>query len=390
MYTKINLDEIELKDIISSINHEVKENNSIFFYNSQNGDVLNKEKIFSIIYYIRKYKININYFFYNIPYCLFKSFWNKFIENHCIRNRLCNYYEGYITYNKCNRCKFGLFCNNFNWNIPVKDISDLDWWYQETVSKEYLLNIIWIYYTFVLSLWYSEDEISFYTTQKYIVELLTWKVDVISKEYLDYLTLYFLVPYWKKSALLFESLDSFTLVLKDKKIENDFIYLIKKYWVNVNFTVWEGTNILNYNFKDFTIKLDYYYSREKNLHESNFFSFTHWLTNISDSSMFYWKVLNPINLNVINKVAIVKKAVDVFEKQSDIFIWRDILSWINLNNYKGILISSDWLWDKWRLVQSLNSIKIPVIYDITPDITNILQDGDAIEINFKTWKIFKI
>ena len=43
------------------------------FYNLQDGNSLNKEKIFKLIYVLGKYYPEIVYKFYNVPFCVFKK-----------------------------------------------------------------------------------------------------------------------------------------------------------------------------------------------------------------------------------------------------------------------------------------------------------------------------
>lgn len=385
---KINLDNLDIKYLINEIN---KNNSETFlFFNDLNWDKLNWDKILQIIYFLNKYYKGSDYYFYNIPFCFFKKFGRNFIDRHCIRNRLCNYYDWYVTYNKCNKCRYWLFCNNFNSNISINELYNLESFNEEYINKDYLLNIILEYNNFILELWYKKNEVCFYATQKYIVEFLEWDIKYISKDFLSYLTIYFWVDNYKISKNIFESLDSSTLILKDKNIELNLNNLIKKYWVNINFTFLKWENIKSIIYKNNILKLEYYYSRLKYYWKRDFFDFTTWFYSKKIINTFKWSTYNSEKIILETKFKLIKKSSDILYLNSEVYMWRDIISWMNLNNYRAILISSDWLWEQWRLIQSLNSIKIPVIYNLIPDFTLYLKDWDNIKINFETWIIEKI
>ncbi|MDD5770583.1 MAG: hypothetical protein PHE25_06435 [Candidatus Gracilibacteria bacterium] len=386
---KINLDNIFNKqDLFKTI--ILNKSEVLFFYNSQKGDNLNRILIFEIIFFIIKSKLYINYYFYNIPFCFFKRFGRDFIDKHCVRNRLCNYYYGYITHNKCNKCIYGLFCNNFNHKINNTQFYGLEGFYEEIINKEYLLNILLNYKKLILSLGYSDNEVCFYTTQKYIVEFLDGDIKYIGKSFLSYLTIYFLLDNDKLSKMLFESLDSFTLVLKEKDIELELNSLVRKYGININFSLGKGNNIKYYSYMEETLKLEYYYSRLKYNGKRDFFDFTTGFYINKDVNEFQGIVYNKKRLILEIDVNLIKKASDIIGYKSDVYMGRDIISGLNLNNFKGIIISSDGLGDAGRLVQSFNSIKVPIIYNIQPDFTLYLKDTNRIKINFETGVIQKV
>lgn len=383
---KINLDKIiNKKNLFKEI--ILNSDKIIIFYNSQKWLSLNKSIIFELIIFIKKINIDINYFFYNIPFCLFEKFWRKFIDKHCIRNRLCNYYEWYTTYNKCNICMYWLFCNNFNKNIPLSELNWLNYFKQKYITKKYLLNILNEYKKFFINFWLNEEEIIFYITQKYIIELLDWDIKYISIDFLSYLTIYFLIDNKKQLNFIKKQLN-------DEKINNDITKLLTKFWVNFDFTLTNFNNkkynLKIYNYKSNILKIDNFYSRLKYDWKRKFFDFTTWFLSNNNLWIFKWNVFNKKNIEMEVEVSLIKKAADLFSNNSKIYMWRDLISWISINNYQAIIISSDWLWDDWRLIQKFDEIKIPVIYNIEPDFNLYLKNWDKILINFYTWEIKKL
>gem|GEM_PF-2959551 len=69
---KINLDIYEKKEIFKAVLSHPEE--TYIFYNSENGEKLNKKLVFEIIIFIKKVGKNINYYFYNVPFCVLKPF----------------------------------------------------------------------------------------------------------------------------------------------------------------------------------------------------------------------------------------------------------------------------------------------------------------------------
>jgi hypothetical protein len=73
---KINLDTNDINSIIKIIvclNKE-KKKQLLVFYNSREGKTLNKDKIYKLIIILEKQFKDLNYYFYNIPFCIFKNF----------------------------------------------------------------------------------------------------------------------------------------------------------------------------------------------------------------------------------------------------------------------------------------------------------------------------
>jgi hypothetical protein len=69
---KINLDIYEKKEIFKEVLSHPEE--TYIFYNSDKGEKLNKKLIYEIIIFIKKTGKKINYYFYNVPFCIFKPF----------------------------------------------------------------------------------------------------------------------------------------------------------------------------------------------------------------------------------------------------------------------------------------------------------------------------
>jgi hypothetical protein len=138
------------------------------------------------------------------------------------------------------------------------------------------------------------------------------------------------------------------------------------------------------------MRLNYFFSVEKNLWKNIFFDFQeNDLKKREYSEVFKGIVLNKKDIIIKTSVQIIKKAWDLYNNNSDVYLWRDIISWLNVNNYKWILLTSDNLWEQGRLKQSLGSVQIPVIYNITPNILEILRNEDIISVDFNSWIIRK-
>jgi hypothetical protein len=337
---------------------------------------------------------DLNYYFYNIPFCIFKNFWRKFIDTHCIRNRLCIYYNWYINYWKCNKCRYWLFCNNFNKKILKKEIDYLDWFYEEIIYKDVLLEKVKLFYNYFIDLWFKRDQFYCSTSQKYISDLLVWKIDYISVKFLDYLTLYFNFNNEEKLFHFFEwESKSMSLVCKNDLNDKQIQEVIKKTWININISYWKN---IEKKIDKYIYKWDYFlYGYDLNWREWDFFDFEKedLLVDNKKCTIFKGKTYNSSDVTeeiLRNKVKIVKKARDIILKDSDIYIWRDLLSWVKLKNYKWLLLSSDNLGEKGRFFRSKSLVEVPVIYDIKPDITKYLNDGDVIDIDFSKWVIKKI
>lgn len=389
MIQKIALDTTSLKEIIGLIHRNWDD--VFVFYNDQSWSTLNRQLVFSLILYIRKYLPKLSYRFYNVPFCVFQRLWKNFIEEHCILNRLCNYYEWYTSRNICNQCTFWLFCNNFNSRINEDEFNGLEWFQEKgLIKREDLLEKIYNLYLFVIGLGYKESEISFYITQKFMVDFLEWKF-LLSQEFLRYFTIYFLVGNAELTSRYFIDMTSFSLVFKDPTAEKNMIELVKKFWINVNFTFnGEKHTIRDIPYKGISMRLNYFYSVEKEFWKKVFFDFQEKdLIKKEGGVVFKWSVLNKRDLTVTTPIWIIKKAWDLYNTSSEIYLWRDIISWLNVNNYKWILLTSDNLGEQGRLKQSLNSIQIPVIYNITPNILEILENGDTVSIDFNSWIIRK-
>lgn len=344
---------------------------------------------------IKKLNIqDLNYYFYNVPFCLFKKLWENFINEYCLRNRLCNYYKGYVDYWKCYKCNYWLFCNNFNSNIGEKSLESLDWFYDDTstLSREDFLNKLLYIKHFLCSLWYSENDICFYTTQKYMASLIIWERSNILKSNLKYLSVYIFIKDNKLTRTLFEGLNTSILLFKKQEHSETFNNIIQNVWFSINMGVENFlAQIVEIPYEWETIRFDTYFSYFKTIFPRPFFDFSKGdlLKNNGKTSYFRWKIFNPSSLIYETKFCSIKNAWEAMKNNLDIYIWRDILLWNWINKYKWILLTSDNLWKKWRFLSSMKSVNIPVIYDIKPNISNILNDGDIISIDFSNWLIKK-
>lgn len=388
MLHKVNLDTSSLSEIAHLIQNN--QGDIVVFYNPLEWKQLNSKLIFSIILLMKKMKV-ASYYFYNVPFCLFKKLGKNFINAHCVRNRLCNYYSWYVTHGKCNQCDYGLFCNTFNSEIRGIEIDALEGFYTENlIQKNELLEKIYKLHLFVYSLGYKEDEVSFYITQKFMVDFLLGDMP-INNGFLQYFTIYFLVKNPKLSREVFVDIDSFSLVLKKWTAEEKLVRLLKELWINMSFSFGkEYRNTLNIPYKETNMKMDTFHSIEKASEKKPFFDFQEDdLKEEEDSISFVGKVHNPKNIVITTSVSLVHKAGDLYKSDSTIYMGRDIISGVNINNYEWLLLTSDNLWEFWRLAQSLESIHIPIIYDIKPNMLNILKNGDMVRIDFNSWVIQK-
>ena len=387
---KINLDIYDIKEILKLV--FLNTDKVIVFYNSKNWNSLNKDKIFKLIIYLEKLDRNITYKFYNIPFCLFKIFWMNYINNHCILDKLCNYYKWYITHWKCNRCTYWLFCNNFNWKISESEFNGLDWYYEDTINNENLLEKLVKIKKWFISLWYKESEISFYVRQKYTYNFLLWYLDEISKEHMKYFIVYVLVKNDDISKKLFVDINYWILLFKDDNLIGSFNDFLKEIWfaINVVCNKAEVEDIKTLAVKNEKLRISRYFSVYKYLRDNYFLNFNKYdISSNTDTNKFQWKVYNSMDFILSTTFKLVKNPNDAVYNTNDIYIWRDIILWNWINNYKWILLTTDKLWINWRFTSSKSGIKIPVIYDIKPNLLNLLKDWDKIVIDFNTWVIQK-
>ena len=384
---KINLDIYEKKEIFKEVLSHPEE--TYIFYNSDKGEKLNKKLIYEIIIFIKKTGKKINYYFYNVPFCIFKPFWEKYITDHCVRHRLCNYYVWYVDHNKCNRCSYGLFCNNFN--EKIEETEELEGFYADTIDYKFLFSKLLIIYDFLLELGYQNDEILFSSTQKYFDDFLEWKPMCLS--FLDHLSLFITLTNRSLNRKYFLGSDHPTLIFKTKGREQRLLDIQKEVGLNI-ILVSDGPpiKIKNYEYKGRTLPFNYGYANSYYLGTKDFFDFsqTDLLSEIEkekDTKIFKWDVLLPWDELLETEMIAIRNVNDLLNKQPDFYISRSILSGMNLNNYKWILLSSDFLGTQERIFQVVKNLKVPVIVNIKPDITKILSDGQKIKINFKTWII---
>jgi hypothetical protein len=386
---KINLDIYEKKEIFKEVLSYPQE--TYIFYNSEKWENLNKKLIFEIVVFIKKTGKKINYYFYNVPYCVLKPLWDNYINHHCVRNRLCNYYIWYTDYNKCNKCTHGLFCNNFNENI--EEAKELDWFYSETIDYKTFFSKLIVVYDFLLELEYKNDEILFSSTQKFFDDFLEGKDIAVS--FLDNLSVFITLTNSTLNRKYFLGSDHPTLIFKTKGREQKLLDIQKEVGLNI-ILVSDGPpiKIKNYEYNGRILPFNYGYANSYYLGTKDFFDFSETdlvseVQKLKDTKVFQWDVLLPGEEAVETEMIAIRNVNDLLNKQPDFYISRSILSGMNLNNYKWILLSSDFLGTQERIFQVIKNLKVPVIVNIKPDITKILSDGEKIKINFKTWIIEK-
>lgn len=362
----------------------------VVFYIEKNCNIIDRNLIINLIYILeKKSKYDINYYFYNVPFCIFKEFWEQYIDNHCIFNRLCNYYEWYTDLWKCTKCKYWLFCNNFYSWINSNITDKLEWFYRNTIKKEYLLWKITQMSKFFTKLWYKESEVVFASRQKYMHEFVFSNAE-ISEHFIDYLTLDINLTNNNISKKLFVDIRWSTYVFKNKNLDEEFFEISKNIWINFNVR-WKRylkykSFITNHKWIDF-------YFLEKNAeyfrYTPKFFDFNLDTNKNKTVNIFKWisKFQNKQTIQSNNTI-VVKKAHDFLDKKWKIYIWKDIFSGINIENFDAILLTCDASSMHNRIDNvDLSNTDIWIITDITPDITQYLNDWDELIIDFNNWTI---
>lgn len=366
---------------------------TIVFYNSFEWNHLNQKLVFQTISFISKLKFNINYFFYNIPFCVFKSFWHTFIKKHCIFNKLCNSYPWYHHFWKCTRCIYGLFCNNFNQNIPFEEKENLEWFYdQNLINRDFILNILSRIADFFYSLWYSKKHISFYITQKYIYDFLVGDIDSISEESIRYLIVYVTLWDFFRSKKYFKNL-KWSILVPHASYDDIFTQFVQKMGIpiNMSYNTAHSKEIIEVNWENNPIRINSFYSKYERFWKRLFFDFSESdLLKSKNITLFKGLVYNPQNLELIIEFQPIQSPKDAVAFSSEVYVWRDLILWTWINTYKGIILTYDG--ESWqrKFFTSFKSIDIPVIYDVSPNISQLLTSWDVLKINFQTWVIQKI
>ncbi len=388
-YVKICLDD-DINTIIYNTYYHVKHwINNVLFYNSLNGKTLNKNKVLKVVSYMINKHNSVKYLFYNVPFCIFDKLWKKFIDKYCVFNRLCNYYIWYNSYGKCNLCDFGLFCNNFNSLINNSEIKELNGFYWEKINKyTFLIKFIKIYNFFIM-LWYSDNEIILSSRQKYFMQFL--RGAKINKNFLSYLTLTIKLSNRYINYNVFKNKNKIA-IFKNKCLNDIFFYLQRKCWINIllecdNSTIdlFESNKfVVNFLGKNLIFLNTWFYNIDP-----PFFDFDY--NNLfldKNATVFKWVSLNK-NLGIFyGNARIVKNSKDfLYNRIWDVYVWKDIFSWVNIESFKAILITSDWSSEHVRLYEIINSIKVPIIERIKPNIVEIIKNGSKLKIDFSTWTI---